>query len=52
MYLAMCIVSIQVDAKVLLTFPIMGYRVVLFEEIHEVLHMFLALIFYAEIVNT
>ena len=51
MYLVTCIVPIQVDAEVLFAFPIMGDCVVLFEDSHEVLRMFLALVFYAEIIN-
>ena len=42
MNLAAPIISIQVDAEVLFSFPIMGDRVVLFEDSYEVLHMFLA----------
>ena len=52
MYLATYIVLIQVYAEVLYAFPTMGDRVMLFEDSHEVLHMFLALIFYAKIINT
>ena len=52
MYLAMCIVPIQVDARLLFAFPIMGYGVVLFEDSYEVLRMSLALVLYAKIVNT
>ena len=52
MYLVTYIVPVQVDAKVLFAFPIMGDCVVLSEDSHEVLHMFFALIFYAKVVNT
>ena len=52
MYLVTCIVPIQVDAKVSCALPIMGDCVALFEDSHEVLHKFLALISYSEIVNS
>ena len=52
MYLVMLIVPIQVNAEVSIFFPIMAYLVVIFEDSHEMLRMFLAHIFYAKIVNS
>ena len=52
MYLVKYIVLIQVDSKVSFAFQIMGDRVFLFKDSHEVLRMFLSLVFYTKIVNT
>ena len=51
MYLATFIVPIQVDAEVSFSLPIMGDCVVLLYDRHEVLRIFLSLIFNAETVN-
>ena len=51
MYLVKYIVLIQVDSNVLFAFPIIGDRVFLFKDSHEVLSMFISLVFYAKIVN-
>ena len=49
--LAALIITVEVNAKVALSFPIVGYGVMLLEDGHEVLRMIFAAIFYSKVVN-
>ena len=51
LYLVTCIVPVQVNAELSFALPIMGDFLVLFEDSHEVLSMFIARIFYAKLFN-
>ena len=49
--LAALIIPVEVNAKVALSFPIMGDGAILLEDGQEVLHMIFANIFYSKVVN-